>query len=181
MTVPAIIVGTRHITESCYQLFLVHLQQMEEDLGPCFVATAGELSQEEEGELGPQALVVVEPTISGIWGLAVKEWESLVPAYTSSSIFCEKLRSGDAGERDNVSGERGSGSGVSGGCDKFSWLPWLFSRKSSLGTESWSCCGTSQSVCDELCGQGSAGIVSMSNACCGCVVLSVSLWDSSST
>ncbi len=27
-----------------------------------------------------------------IWGLA----ESLVPAYTNSSIFCEKLRSGDA-------------------------------------------------------------------------------------
>ncbi len=23
--------------------------------------------------------------------------------------------------------------------------------------ESWSCCGTSQLVCDELCGQGSAG------------------------
>ncbi len=44
-----------------------------------------------------------------IWGLAVKEWESLVPAYTSSSIFCKKLRSGDAGERNNVSGERGSG------------------------------------------------------------------------
>ncbi len=37
--------------------------------------------------------------------------------YTSASIFCEKLRSGDAGERDSVSGERGSGSGVSGGCD----------------------------------------------------------------
>ncbi len=30
-----------------------------------------------------------------------------------------------------------------------SWLPWLFSRKSSLGAESWSCCSTSQSVCDE--------------------------------
>ncbi len=38
-----------------------------------------------------------------IWGLA----ESLVPAYTNSSIFCEKLRSGDAGERDSVSGVRG--------------------------------------------------------------------------
>ncbi len=36
-----------------------------------------------------------------IWGLA----ESLVPAYTNSSIFCEKLRSGDAGERDSVSGD----------------------------------------------------------------------------
>ncbi len=67
-----------------------------------------------------------------IWGLAVKECENLVPAYTSSSIFCEKLRSGDAGERDNVSGEMGSGSGVSGGCNMLSWLPWLFSRKSML-------------------------------------------------
>uniref|UniRef100_A0A673L6Q4 Solute carrier family 22 member 4 n=1 Tax=Sinocyclocheilus rhinocerous TaxID=307959 RepID=A0A673L6Q4_9TELE len=55
------------------------------------------------------------------------------------------LRSGDAGERDNVSGEWGCGSGAS--------------------------------VCDELCGLGSASIVSMSSACCGCVVLSVSLWD----
>ncbi len=90
-----------------------------------------------------------------IWGLAAKEWESLVPAYTSSSIFCEKPRSGDAGERDNVSPSgMGSVSGVSGGCDMLSWLPWLFSRKLSLGAESWSCCIMSQSVCDELCGQG---------------------------
>ncbi len=111
-----------------------------------------------------------------IWGLA----ESLVPAYTSSSIFCEKLRSGDAGERDSVSGERGSSSGVSGDCDVLSWLPRLFSRKSSLGVESWSCCNMSQSACDELCGRGSAGM-SMSNACFGCVALSVSLWDSSTT
>ncbi len=128
-----------------------------------------------------------------IWGLA----ESLVPAYTNSSIFCEKLRSGDAGERDSVSGERGifcpgagervsvsgergSSSGVSGDCDVLSWLPRLFSRKSSLGAESWSCCDTSQSACDELCGQGSAGM-SMSSACFGCVALSVSLWDSSTT
>ncbi len=128
-----------------------------------------------------------------IWGLA----ESLVPAYTNSSIFCEKLRSGDAGERDSVSGERGifcpgagerdsvsgergSSSGVSGDCDVLSWLPRLSSRKSSLGAESWSCCDTSQSACDELCGQGSAGM-SMSSACFGCVALSVSLWDSSTT
>ncbi len=71
-----------------------------------------------------------------IWGLA----ESLVPAYTNSSLFCEKPRSGDAGERDSVSGERGifcpgagerdsvsgergSSSGVSGDCDVLSWLP----------------------------------------------------------
>ncbi len=161
-----------------------------------------------------------------IWGLA----ESLVPAYTNSSIFCEKLRSGDAGERDSVSGERRSSSGVSGDVlswlprlfsgerdsvsgergsssgvsgdvlswlprlfsgerdsvcgergsssgvsgDVLSWLPRLFSRKSSLGAESWSCCNTSQSACDELCGQGSAGM-SMSSACFGCVALSVSL------
>ncbi len=86
-----------------------------------------------------------------IWGLA----ESLVPAYTNFSIFCEKLRSGDAGERDSVSGERGifcpgagerdsvsgergSSSGVSGDCDVLSWLPRLFYRKSSLSSESWS-------------------------------------------
>uniref|UniRef100_A0A8C1NIB6 BPTI/Kunitz inhibitor domain-containing protein n=1 Tax=Cyprinus carpio TaxID=7962 RepID=A0A8C1NIB6_CYPCA len=41
-----------HITESCYQLFLVHLQQME-GLGPGVVAAVGELSQEQ----GQQALV----------------------------------------------------------------------------------------------------------------------------
>ncbi len=111
-----------------------------------------------------------------ILGLAAKEWESLVPAYTSSSIFCEKLRSGDVGERDNVSDERVSGSCVSGGCEILSWLPWLFSRKLSLVAESWSCCNTSQSVCDELCGQSSAGM-SMSSGCFGCMVLSVSLWD----
>ncbi len=92
--------------------------------------------------------------------------------YTNSSIFCEK--------RDSVSGERGSSSGVSGECDVLSWLPRLFSRKSSLGAESWSCCNTSQSACDELCGQGSAGM-SISSACFGCVALSVSLWDSSTT
>ncbi len=76
-----------------------------------------------------------------------------------------------------MSGERGSSSGVSGDCDVLSWLPRLFSRKSSLGVESLSCCNTSQSTCDELCGQGSAGM-SMSSACFGCVALSVSLWDS---
>ncbi len=94
----------------------------------------------------------------------------MVPAYT---IFCEQLRSGDVGERDNVSDERGSG--VSGGCEMLFWLPWLFSRESSLGAESWSCCNTSQ-----LCGQGSAGM-SMSSGCFGCMVLSVSLWDVSAT
>ncbi len=106
----------------------------------------------------------------------------MVPAYTSSSIFCEKLRSGDVGERDNVSDEHGSGSGsgVSGGCEVLSLLPWLFSRTSSLGVESWSCCNTSQSACDELCGQGSVGL-SMNSACFGCVVLSVSLWAVSTT
>ncbi len=52
-----------------------------------------------------------------------------------------------------MSGEIGSGSGVSGGCDMLSWLPWPFSRKSSLVAESWSCCSTLQSLCDELCGQ----------------------------
>ncbi len=148
---------------------------MEEGLGPGVVAAVGQLSQEEE--LSLQSLVVGGRAnfFVDIWGLA----ESLVPAYTNSSIFC-KLRSGDAGERDIVSGERGSSSGVSGDCDVLSWLPRLFSRKSSLGAESWSCCNTSQSACDELCGQGSAGM-SMSSACFGCVALSVSLWDSSTT
>ncbi len=68
-----------------------------------------------------------------------------------------------------VSGEMGSGSGVTGGCDMLSWLPWLFSR---TGAESWSCYSTSQSVC---------GIVSMSRVCYDCMALSVSLWDSSTT
>ncbi len=35
-----------------------------------------------------------------------------------------------------MSGEQGSSSGVSGDCDVLSWLPRLFSRKSSLGAES---------------------------------------------
>ncbi len=63
MNVAANIAGTRHITESCYQLFLVHLQQMEEGLGPCVVAAVGELSQEEAGELSLQSLVVGGPAI----------------------------------------------------------------------------------------------------------------------
>jgi len=103
-------------------------------VGPGAVAEAEKLSQEEgEGELCPQALVVGGP---GLWGLAAKEWDSLVPAYTSCSIFSEKHRSGDAGERDNVSGEMGCCSGVMEGCNLLSWFPWLFSRLSSLGAES---------------------------------------------
>ncbi len=43
MNVAANIAGTRHITESCYQLFLVHLQQMEEGLGPGVVAVLSKL------------------------------------------------------------------------------------------------------------------------------------------
>ncbi len=78
---------------------------MEEGLGPGVVAAVRELSQEEEGELGLQSLLVGGPAVFlvDIWGLAAKEWASLVPAYTSSSILCEKLRSGDAGERTYVS------------------------------------------------------------------------------
>ncbi len=82
-----------------------------------------ELSQEEAGELslrlggwGARRFLV------DICGLA----ESLVPAYTNSSIFCEKLRSGDAGERDSVSGERGSSSDVSGDCNVLSGIPGCF-------------------------------------------------------
>ncbi len=100
----------------------------------------------------------------------MKERESLVPAYTSYSIFCEKLRSGDVGERVNASDECGSGSGVSGGCEMLSWLPCLCSRKSTLVAESWSCCNMSQTACDELCGQGSAGM-SMSSGCFDYMVL----------
>ncbi len=56
---------------------------MEEGLGPGVVAVFGELSQEKEEELGLQSLVVVGPAVvlDDIWGLASKEWESLVPAY----------------------------------------------------------------------------------------------------
>ncbi len=140
-------------------------------MGPCVVAAVGELSQEEAGELSLQSLVVgARRFLVDICGLA----ESLVPAYTNSSIFCEKLRSGDAGERDrvsgergifcpgagerdSVSGERGSSSDVSGDCNVLSWHPRLFSRKLSLGAESWSCCDTSQSACDELCGRAQPG------------------------
>ncbi len=95
----------------------------EEGLGPGVAAVVGELSHEEEGELGLQSLVVggARHFFVDIWGLAAKEWERLVPAYSSSSIFCEKLRSGDVGERDNVSDEPGSG--VSSGCEMLSWLP----------------------------------------------------------
>ncbi len=114
---------------------------MEEGLGPCVVVAVGELSQEEAGELSLQSLVVGGPAVFlvDICGLA----ESLVPAYTNSSIFCEKLRSGDAGERDSVSGERGifcpgagerdsvsgergSSSDISGDCNVLSWHPGCF-------------------------------------------------------
>jgi len=78
-----------------------------------------------------------------------------------------------------VSGERGFCSGVVGGCNMLSWFPWLFSRKSLLGAESWSSSDMLQSVCGELCGQGSAEILSMSRSCCSCTVLLLSLCDMS--
>ncbi len=71
--------------------------------------------------------------------------------------------------RYNVSDERVSGSGVSGGCEMLSWLLWPCSRKLSLVAESWNGCNMSQSACDELCGQGSARM-SMSSGCFGCMV-----------
>jgi len=74
-------------------------------------------------------------------------------------------------------GERGCCSGVIGGCNMLSWFLWLFSRKSSLGAESWTSSNMSQCVCGKLCGQGSAEIVSVSRSCCGWVVLSLSLCD----
>ncbi len=116
---------------------------MEEGLDPCAVAAVGELSQEEAGELSLQSLVVggARRFLVDIWGLA----ENLVTAYTNSSIFCEKLRSGDAGERDSVSGERGSSSGVSG--DVLSWLPRLFSgERDSVSGERGSSSGVSGDV-----------------------------------
>ncbi len=61
---------------------------MEEGLGPGVVAAVGVLSQE-EGEMGLQSFVVGGPAVFfvDIWGLA----ESLVPAYTSSSISVKSL------------------------------------------------------------------------------------------
>jgi len=52
-------------------------------VGPGAVAEAEKLSQEDgEGQLCPQALVVCGACrfLVGIWGLAAKEWDSLVPA-----------------------------------------------------------------------------------------------------
>ncbi len=133
---------------------------MEEGLGPGVVAV-GVLSQE-EGELGLQSFVVGGPAVFFL--LISGACRKLVPAYTSSSIFCEKLRSGDAGERDSVSGERGSSSGVSVTVMCCPGFPGCFPESCPWGVESWSFCNTSQSACDEICGQGSAGM-SMSNAC----------------
>jgi len=64
-------VDPTHITESWYQLFLFHLEQMEEGVSPGAVADANELSQEEVEEegLGPQAL----GGCGACWGLAAKE------------------------------------------------------------------------------------------------------------
>ncbi len=70
---------------------------MEEGLGPGVVAAVGELSQEEAGELSLQSLVVGEPAVFGGWGarrFLVDIWglaESLVPAYTNSSISVKSL------------------------------------------------------------------------------------------
>ncbi len=72
---------------------------MEEGLGPCVVAAVGGGGRAEPAVFGGWG---ARRFLVDICGLA----ESLVPAYTNSSIFCEKLRSGDAGERDRVSGER---------------------------------------------------------------------------
>ncbi len=47
-------------------------------MGPGVVAAVGKLSQEEEGELGLQSLVVggAHNFFVDIWGLAANEWES---------------------------------------------------------------------------------------------------------
>ncbi len=130
MNVAANIAGTRHISLRAVISCFGSPTADGGGFGPGVVAAAGELSQE-EGELGLQSLVVGGPAVFlvDIWGLA----ESLVPAYTSSSIFCEKLRSGDAGERDNVSGEMGSASGVSDDCDVLSLASQAVFQKVVLG------------------------------------------------
>ncbi len=51
--------------------------------------------------------------------------ESLVPTYTSSSIFSQELWSGDAGERDNMSGVRDCGYGVIWGWKIPKGRPWV--------------------------------------------------------
>ncbi|KAL0197527.1 hypothetical protein M9458_006067, partial [Cirrhinus mrigala] len=73
--------------------------------GPCRCGSGRRALEGGGGRAGPKGFggCGARRFLVDIWGLAAKEWESLVPAYTSSSIFCEKLRSGDAGERDNVS------------------------------------------------------------------------------
>jgi len=76
------------------------------------------------GRAGP-ACFGGRPFLVDIWGVAAKEWDSLVQVYTSSSNFLEKLRSWEAGERNNMSDERDCFSGVTRDCDVLLWFSWL--------------------------------------------------------
>lgn len=84
-----------------------------------------------------------------IWGLAAIEWESFVPADTSFSIFSEKPRSGDVGERERECDDISCDSGVPEGWEGVLSFLWSLSTETSLGVDS-------QSSCSEVCGQGSA-------------------------
>ncbi len=90
------------ICECCCQYSEDQTHITEEGLGPGVVAAVGELSQEEEGELGLQFLVVRGPAVFLMisWGLKRRSGRVWSQQTTSSSIFCEKFRSVDVGERE---------------------------------------------------------------------------------
>ncbi len=74
---------------------------MEEGLGPGVVAVVEELSQEEEGELGLQSLVVVGPTVfllisGGFQRKSGRVWSqhTPVPPFSVRSLEVEMLESG---------------------------------------------------------------------------------------
>jgi len=147
-------------------------------VGPGAVAEAEKLSQEEgEGERAVPAGfggcgACRFWLVSG--GLAAKEWDSLVPAYTSCSIFSEKHRSVL---------ERGITCQVRRAVALVLWKavicgpgfpgcfpdgrPWVLNLGAVLVCHSLSVVSS---------GQGSAVIVSVSRGCCGGVVL-LSLCD----
>ncbi|CAM4608277.1 unnamed protein product [Leuciscus chuanchicus] len=85
----------KHITESWYQLFLVHLEQMEEGVGPGVLAEeAEELSQEEgAGELGAQASVFEgRPLHYGWWQCPYHESGVCHPTGEGCDRDCQSSR-----------------------------------------------------------------------------------------
>ncbi len=100
-----------HITDVSYQWFLFHLHQVEESLGPGIGQCLKSFHRRRWMSWAHGLWWLWGLTFFCFWylGTCSKRVGEFVPAYTSSSIFCKKLRSGDAGERNNVSGERGSG------------------------------------------------------------------------